>query len=92
MKLHYRSIILLLFLPAVFAELISEATPAPVFFAPATLLLFTFIGYGGPVLVIREFAVRCKIGIGGIFVLGLAYGIFNRRLLRQNPLDGTKRP
>ena len=86
LKLYRSPIVLMLVLPAVLAELILEATPAPEFFAPATLLLFTFIGYGMPVLVIREFAVRCKMSTAGIFVLGLAYGIYNEGFLAKTLL------
>lgn len=72
-----------MFLSPVLAELISGSAPASVFFAPATFALFLFLGYGLPVLLIREFVVRRGLNQRAIFTLGLGYGIFNEGLLAK---------
>lgn len=70
-------------LSPVLAELVSGSTPATVFFAPATLALFTLLGYGLPVLLIREFVVAKNLDNRAVFLLGLAYGIYNEGLLAK---------
>jgi len=72
-----------MFLSPVLAELVSGSAPAGVFFAPTTFALFLFLGYGLPVLLIREFVVRRGLNQQAIFTLGLGYGIFNEGLLAK---------
>lgn len=61
------------------AELLSSSSPATLFFQPAWLLL-QLVSYGIPALIMREFSVRWKLGIKGMFVMALGYGVFNEGL------------
>ena len=62
-----------------------------VFFNPGTFL-FLFLGYGVPVLLIREFVVRYNFGLAGTFALGMAYGVFNEGFLAKTMILGTTSP
>ena len=73
----------LMVLSPILAELVSGSTPPHVFFAPATLALFLLLGYGLPVLLIREFVIRQGLDQRAIFLLGLGYGVFNEGLLAK---------
>ena len=64
----------------VLAELFSANSPASTFFNPLFLAV-QLLSYGIPVLIIRELSLKWKLGFSGIFLLGLAYGIFNEGLL-----------
>lgn len=44
---------------------------------PLGFLLFVTVGYGFPILLLREFAVRRGVGLLGMLPLGVAYGIVN---------------
>lgn len=77
-----RPIATLLVLATVLPELFSGSTPLAGFPNPG-LLLFLFVGYGMAVLLVRELAVRCRIGLAGLFLLGLAYSVFNEGLLAK---------
>jgi len=79
----FRKPALTLFLASPFlAELLSSSSPANIFFQPAYFLL-QLVSYGIPVLIIRELTVRWKLGMRGMFLLGLGYGIFNEGLLAK---------
>lgn len=80
MKNHLaRAIALTMILPPLFMELMVGNIPGFAFFNPV-LLAMLFFGYSLPVLVIREAAVRWKLNIAGLFLLGIAYGILNEGL------------
>ena len=51
-----------------------------------TSLFMLSIAYGMAVVLIRELAVRWRLGIEGLFVLGLAYGIYNEGLCAKTLL------
>jgi hypothetical protein len=72
--------IVLVVLASILPETLTGNTPALVLFKPGPFLFF-MIAYGLPVLLIREFAVRCAIGTSGLFVIGLGYGIINEALI-----------
>jgi hypothetical protein len=76
MKTKTKAILTLMALPPLFTELMSGHTPASVFFQPIILLIMLF-GYSLPILIIRELSVRWRLGLKGILMLGMAYGIFN---------------
>lgn len=72
-------IVVLVLVISIPPELFSGNTPAERWLDPATLP-FLIVAYGLPVLVIREVALRRSLGSGGVFCLGLAYGIVNEGL------------
>lgn len=50
--------------------------------------LLQLLGYGVPVLLIRELAVRARVGLPGLFVMGLAYSIFNEGIIAKTLFFG----
>ena len=64
-------------------ELLSGNLPASVFFRPQVFLCLATIGYGFPIVLLREFAVRRGLGLAGFFLLGLVYGIFNEGIIAK---------
>jgi hypothetical protein len=79
-KLH--PLVLLLLLATVVPELFTGSTPLTGFFNPF-LLLILLIGYGLAVVLLREIAVRCGTGLGGMIVMGFGYGIYNEGFLAK---------
>jgi hypothetical protein len=76
-------IITLLALTTVLPELFTGSTPLLSFLSKPGLLLFLVLGYGVAILLVRELAVRRRLGLPGLFVLGLGYSIFNEGLLAR---------
>lgn len=62
------------------AELLSGSSPPLEFFHPLTLLLLTTL-YGCGVLLVHELSVHWRGGWRAVFLLGLAYGIFEEGLV-----------
>ncbi|TAK93306.1 hypothetical protein EPO05_07210 [Patescibacteria group bacterium] len=83
---YWKPALFLFFASPLLVELLSASSPASTFFQPLYFLL-QVISYGLPVLIIREFAVRWKLGLRGIFIMGLGYGIFNEGLLAHTFLS-----
>ena len=77
------SIFVLVVLASVLPELLSGSTSPRAFLDPA-VFGFCVFAYGLPVLVIRDFALRQQLGLAGLLLLGLAYGIINEALLAKN--------
>ena len=75
-----RAFLFLLVVPAPLAEILSENVPLLKFFNPVVAALL-ILSYGLPVLLIRELAAARRIGVAGLFLLGLAYGIYNGGIL-----------
>lgn len=72
----------LILLATILPELVSGNTPAHMLFTPGPFLFF-IVAYGLPVLVIRELAIRHGIGLTGLFLIGLGYGLINEALLAK---------
>jgi hypothetical protein len=89
---HWKPIVALLVVTPFLTELLSGSLPAPAFFRPQVLLFLATVGYGFPVLLLRELAVRRQLGVLGLFVLGLVYGIFNEGILAKTFYLATNVP
>ena len=76
------SVFSLVLMTTILPEMLSCNTPAPVLFRPDTLIFFG-LAYGLPILVIREWAVRKGLSFGGIFLVGMAYGLINEGLIAK---------
>jgi hypothetical protein len=87
--MRWKSILALCFLAPVLTELLSTNVPIFQFINPLTYLFFATLGYGIPVLLIRESAVRHKIGIPGLALMGMAYGIYNEGLIARTFLTAA---
>lgn len=83
--------IILILLALVVPEAATGSTPLSNFLNPAIFVIL-FIAYGLAVLVIREFFVRMRLGMGGLFLLGLAYGFLNEGLFAKTLLRETGLP
>jgi hypothetical protein len=75
-KQNWKPILLLIVLAPFLAEVISGDTPLPQFFLPGIFLGYVLSLYGLQVLVIREVAIRWKLGPLGLWCLGLVYGLY----------------
>ncbi len=84
-------IIALTLFSSIVPELITGSTSLSRFVHPETLL-FLLVGYGLAVLVLREYALRSRMGAAGIFIAGIAYGIFNEGLLAKTSILTTGLP
>lgn len=80
---HRQPILTLLLLTPILTELLSGNIPPARFFQPLTFLFLATVAYGFPVLLLREFACRHKMGLPGTFCLGLVYGIINEGILAK---------
>lgn len=91
MKKYWKPILtLLLVLP--FLTEILVGMPVTVILNPLLYLLLITVGYGFPVLVIREIAVRKQIGLLGLFILGVIYGLHNEGLMARTIFAGYHSP
>jgi len=78
----YRAGAALVALSFLTAEYMSGNVPFPrILFPP--VVLFLILGYGFPVLLIREAIVRWRLGGPGMLLLGGAYGLVNEGLLAK---------
>src|SRR5580700_5221408 len=75
----------------VLTELLTSNTPFFRFILPVNLL-WEILTYGVPLLVIRELAIRWRLGLWGVFILGIAYGIFNEGIIAQTLVHATSLP
>jgi len=80
MTQYWKPIAALLILSTLLTELLSGNTSLAALVQPATLVLFMTIGYGFPVLILREIWVRKQFGLLQMFLLGIGYGIYNEGL------------
>lgn len=79
-----KPIFTLMFLSPFLAEVLSGSFPITAFItAPVLFLLFLTVGYGFPVLVIRELYIRKNVSFLGLFILGVGYGLINEGLFAQ---------
>ena len=82
----------LMVLSALLPEVGTGNTPILKFLAPTPFLFLVVIGYGLPVLLIRELAVRRHLGIAGLIVAGFAYGSYNEGLWARTLINTANEP
>jgi hypothetical protein len=78
--IHWKQITGLLLLTPILTELLTNNIPASHFFRPGLYLTLIIVVYG-PVLLLREVAIRLNLNLTGYILLGLVYGIYNEGLL-----------
>jgi hypothetical protein len=76
----------LLFLAPVTGEILSSSLPPLEFIQPITLLLQLML-YGCGALLIRELKVRKNLGWMAVFLLGMAYGIYEEGVVVRSFFD-----
>ena len=84
--LGYRNTLVLAVAAPAVAELLSGSCPPLLFFIPWIFALFVLF-YGGNVILIRELAVRRRMGWPGILLLGAAFGILQEGLATRAFFD-----
>ncbi len=84
-------LLFLLLVPWILAEVLSWNTLV-ISYLTSIDLIFLVLAYGVPILLIREFRVWYKISYFWLFLLGLAYGIFNEWFLAKTILDSSLIP
>jgi hypothetical protein len=82
MHSRFKAILTLVLIAPVLTEIVSGNTPPHALLRPR-IDLFLIAVYSLPLLVIRETAIRCRLGTAGVFLLGLAYGLLNEGLIAQ---------
>jgi hypothetical protein len=80
---QFKPILSVLLLSPILTELVSNNLPARAFLNPIVFLYLATIVYGFPVLLLREFACRKRMGIPGMLCLGLVYGIVNEGIFAK---------
>jgi hypothetical protein len=80
-----KAFLTLVFSTPILTEIVSGNTPAHALLDPR-VALFLLMAYSLPLLVLRELALRWGLSTPGVFVLGLAYGIWNEGLLARTLL------
>lgn len=90
-KKYLKPLLTLVFIAPFLTELLSGNLPPSLFFQPH-VFLGTIIVYGLAVLIIRELAVKWELGIEGLFVLGIAYGIYNEGVCAKTLLMAKNVP
>ncbi len=91
MKANFKSALFLVLIAMVLPELLTGSSSISTFLNPIHLIIL-FLGYGVAVLLIREIAVRNNLSSGGIFILGLAFGVFNEGLLAKTLIRASELP
>lgn len=81
MKNKYYGLWIFFVIP-ILTELLTSNRSFSQLFSPGEYLFFVF-AYSMPVFLINELGVRWRLGIIGLFALGLAYGIFNEGIMAQ---------
>lgn len=76
----------LLFLAPMTGEILSSSLPPLEFIQPVTMLLQLML-YGCGALLIRELKVRKKLGWLAVFLIGLAYGIYEEGVVVRSFFD-----
>jgi len=82
-----KAAITLAFITPVLTELFS-ANMGPFEVLNPVGVFFQFLAYGVPVLFIRELAARWRVGLPGLFLMGLAYSLFNEGIIAKTLFFG----
>lgn len=91
MKLNFKSAPFLVLIAMILPELLTGHSSITTFLNPSHLIIL-FFGYGIAVLLFREIAVRNDLSLGGIFIFGFAYGIFNEGLWAKTLIRASELP
>ncbi len=81
-----RKILVLMFMIPVLSELLSGSSTIVAMVNPIHLLI-QVLSYGVPAVLIREYSIRWGLGLKGLLLLGIAYGILNEGVLAQTFSD-----
>ena len=92
-KQDWLPILLLMVLSPFLAEVVlSGDTPLLTFFTPGMFFGMVIFLYGIPVLFIREMAMRRKLGVVGLWCMGLIYGLVNEGFFASTIFHNFRAP
>jgi len=91
-KQHVKQIIFLVVASVAFTELLTGNISIVQFADPSVPIFLFTVGYGIPVLLIRELFLKWRAGLLSLFLLGLAYGIWNEGILAKTLLMNVDVP
>lgn len=91
MRQHWKPIVALLAMLPVVTELL-VGMPITLILHPLWFLLLATVGYGFPVLVVREISVRRGYGALATVALGLVYSLYNEAFVAKTLLEGAHSP
>ncbi len=91
MKSYKKQIFTLLLLLPLLTELL-VGMPITFVLSPIFYSFLATLGYGFPVLVIREIVVRKHFGVFSIFLFGLIYGLYNEAFVAKTILNSVVSP
>ncbi len=92
MKTRWIPVFVLMFITPILTELLSTNMSASAFFHPYNLVMLMTLGYGFPILIIREIMVRKKLGLTSLFLLGIIYGLYNEGIIAKTLFLGGISP
>ncbi|MEA4963736.1 hypothetical protein [Lutispora sp.] len=85
-KQNWKPILMLIIISPFMGEVLSGATSIFIFFSPGFFFPYVVLVYGFPALVVREVAMRRKLGPLGLMFLGVAYGLYHEGLFANTIL------
>lgn len=91
MKSNLKPIVSLVLIAMILPELLTGSSLISTFLDPGHLVIL-FLGYGMAVLLFREIAIRNNFSLGGIFILGFAFGVFNEGMLAKTLIRASELP
>lgn len=86
MKNNWKPVLFLILSSVIFTELMTGSTLIVHLINPIIFILVGLVGYGLPVLLIREMYVKWNAGLLSLFVMGLAYGVLNEGVFAKTLL------
>jgi hypothetical protein len=84
---EFKAAVTLAFITPVLTEIFS-ANMGPFQVLNPVGFFFQFLAYSVPVLLIRELATRSRAGLPGLFLMGLAYSLFNEGIIAKTLFFG----
>jgi hypothetical protein len=79
---YFKQIFVLLIITPILTELLTNNIPVSQFFQPKLFFTLAILVYG-PILLLRELAIRWNVRLTGYILLGLVYGIYNEGLFAK---------
>ncbi len=79
---YWKPVILLLVITPILTEVLTNNIPFQILFRSKLFLTLAILVYG-PVLLLRELAIRWNLRLKGYILLGLVYGIYNEGLFAK---------
>ena len=86
------ALLTLILLSSALPELTTSSTLSSDFFRPSVFFILLIFGYGIPILLIRECAVRFHLNYFGLFLFGIAFGLYSEGFIAKTLILSTSLP